>query len=73
MGNDKHKVDFKKVVDCRGNLIEGKDKVFDIWTSHFNELLNNQDDQNNTRDTELDVTGGSNGKFDELDRSLDKE
>ena len=76
MGNDKYKVDFNKVVDCRGNLIEGKDKVFDIWTSHFNELLNNQDDQNNnTRDTdsELDVTGGSRGKFDELDRPLDKE
>ena len=73
MGNDKYKVDFNKVVDCRGNLVEGKDKVFDIWTSHFNELLNNQDDQNNTRDTELGATGGSSGKFDELDRPLDKE
>ena len=65
-------VDFNKVVDSRGNLIEGKDKVFDIWTSHFNELLNNQDEQNNTRDTELDVIGGG-GKFDELDRPLEKE
>ena len=72
MGNDKYKVDFNKVVDSRGNLIEGKDKVFDIRTSHFNELLNNQDEQNNTRDTELDATGGG-GKFDELDRPLEKE
>ena len=72
MGNVKYKVDFNKVVDSRGNVIEGKDKVFDIWTSHFNELLNNQDEQNNTRDTELEVTGDG-GKFDELDRPLEKE
>ena len=48
-------------------------RVICIFNDH--ELLNNQDEQNNitTRDTELNVTGGGSGKFDELDRPLEKE
>ena len=74
MGNNKYKVDLNKVVDSEGNLVEEKENVLGVWTSHFNELLNNQGEHNCIRDTEVDgiVTSGD-GKFDELDRLLERE
>ena len=74
MGNDKYKVDLNDVVDSGGNLVEGKENVLDVWTSHFNELLKNQGVHNSIRDAEVDdiVTSGG-GKFDELDRPLERE
>ena len=66
MGNYKCKVDLNKVVDSGGNLVEGEENVLDVFTSHFNELLNNQGEHNSIRDAEVDeiVTSGG-GKFDE--------
>ena len=74
IGNNKYKVDLNKVVDSEGNLVEEKENVLGVWTSHFNELLNNQGEHNSIRDTEVDdiVTSGD-GKFDELDRLLERE